>query len=129
MSAFSTPKARFDNMPVVIDLLDEVFATRTVAEWGRLFDEAGLIWGPAQAIHELVDDPQARAAGVFQPIPASGERPSFETVAIPMNIRGADVGPRSQAPTVGQHTRSVLVEAGLDDGEIDALTADGILAG
>ena len=126
---FSTPKARFDNMPMVIDLLDEVFATRTAAEWGRLFDEAGLIWGPAQAIHELVDDPQARAAGVFQPIPASGERPSFETVAIPMNIRGADVGPRSQAPTVGEHTRAVLVEAGLDDGEIDALTADGVLAG
>lgn len=126
---FSTPKARFDNMPVVIDLLDEVFATRTATEWGRLFDDAGLIWGPAQAIHELVDDPQARAAGVFLPIPESEERPSFETVAIPVNIRGADVGPRGPAPSVGQHTRAVLVEAGLDEGEIDALTADGVLAG
>ena len=126
---FSTPKARFDNMPVVIDLLDEVFATRTAAEWGRLFDDAGLIWGPAQAIHELVDDPQARAAGVFLPIPASGERPSFETVAVPVNISGTDVAPRGPAPAVGEHTRSVLVEAGLDEGEIDALTAEGVLAG
>jgi crotonobetainyl-CoA:carnitine CoA-transferase CaiB-like acyl-CoA transferase len=129
---FSTAKGRFDHMPVLIDGLDEAFAMRTLAEWGELFDAAGLIWGPAQAIHELVDDPQARAAGVFTEVPASADgagTPAFETVAVPVKIAGADVRPRGPAPSVGEHTRSVLAAEGLDAEEIDALVADGIVAG
>lgn len=124
---FATVKGRFDHMPLLIDAIDEAFATRTLAEWGRAFDEAGLIWGPAQAVHELVDDPQARAVGLFPDIPPEAGRPSFETVAVPLNVDGADIAPRGPAPTVGEHTRQVLVEAGLPAEEIDRLAADGIV--
>jgi crotonobetainyl-CoA:carnitine CoA-transferase CaiB-like acyl-CoA transferase len=124
---FATAKGRFDHMPVLIDGLDEVFVTRTLAEWGPLFDAAGLIWGPAQAIHELVDDPQARAAGVFTDVPASDGRPGFETVSVPFNIAGADVGPRGPAPGIGQHTRAVLAAEGFDDAAIEALVAEGVV--
>ena len=78
---FGTVKDRFDNMPALTDLLDEVFATRTMAEWGRIFDEAGLIWGPASSIDELAADPQAAAVGIFPTI----EHPDgdFRTVGAP----------------------------------------------
>ena len=39
---YGTVKDRFDHMPVLIDLLDEAFATRTLAEWSAAFDAAGL---------------------------------------------------------------------------------------
>ena len=42
---FRTVKDRFDNMPALIDILDEVMATKTLAEWGRIFDDAGLDLG------------------------------------------------------------------------------------
>jgi crotonobetainyl-CoA:carnitine CoA-transferase CaiB-like acyl-CoA transferase len=124
---FSTIKGRYDHMPYLMDAIDEVFATRTLAEWGRIYDEAGLIWGPAQAIHELVDDPQAQAERLFPEVPAAAGRPDFPTVAVPFKIDGAEVGPRGPAPGLGEHTRGVLGEAGLSAEEIDGLVADGVV--
>ena len=57
-------------MPALIDLLDEVFASRPLAEWGRIFDAAGLIWGPASTIAELASDPQAAAIELFPTVRA-----------------------------------------------------------
>ena len=103
---FATVKDRFDNMPELIDVLDEVFATRSLAEWGALFDEAGLIWGPASTIAELARDPQAAAVGLF-PTVAHPEG-DFRTVATPIRIAGADIRPRGPAPALGADTAAVL---------------------
>lgn len=120
-------QSRFDNMVLVTELMDEVIATRTLVEWGRLFDEAGLTWGPAATISEVASDPHAAAVGTFPEVehPTFG---SFRTVALPMRLRGQDLRPRGPAPDVGQHTREVLGELGLSDRELDALIADGAVA-
>ncbi len=122
---FGTVRERFDNMPALIDLLDEVFASRPLAEWGRIFDEAGLIWGPASTIAELASDPQAAAIELFPTV----EHPTgpFRTVAAPIRIAGADIRPRGPAPAVGAHSSEVLAEIGLDEGEVAALAAAGVL--
>src|SRR3954469_2989743 len=112
---FDTMKNRFDNMPELIDLMDAEFATRPRADWGRVFDAAGLIWGPASTLTELAADPQAEAAGLFPSVdhPAG----SFRTIAIPVHIDGAAIGPRGLAPDIGEHTAEVLEAAGLTPGE------------
>lgn len=122
---FDTPKNRFDNMPALIDLMDAEFATRARDEWGRIFDDAGLIWGPASTLTELAADPQAAAAGLFPAV----DHPlgSFRTVAVPVHIDGAIVGPRGLAPEIGQHTAEVLEAAGLTPGEVSALAAAGVV--
>ena len=122
---FGTVRERFDNMPALIDLLDEVFASRPLAEWGRIFDEAGLIWGPASTIAELAADPQAAAIELFPTV----EHPTgpFRTVAAPIRIAGADIRPRGPAPALGAHSTEVLAEIGLDEGEVAALAAAGVL--
>jgi crotonobetainyl-CoA:carnitine CoA-transferase CaiB-like acyl-CoA transferase len=122
---FETAKSRFDNMPDLIDSIDEVFATKPLAEWGRIFDEAKLIWGPASTLAELAGDPQAAAIGLFpEVVHPSG---NFRTVAVPLNIEGADIGPRGLAPDIGQHTAAVLQAAGLTAGEVLALAAAGVV--
>jgi crotonobetainyl-CoA:carnitine CoA-transferase CaiB-like acyl-CoA transferase len=124
---FAGVRERYDNMPALIDFLDEVFASRSLAEWGATFDAAGLIWGPASTIAELANDPQAAATGMFPTI----NHPSgpFRTVAAPIHITGADIRPRGPAPTVGAHSTEILGELGLDAGEIAALEAAGIVGG
>ena len=122
---FDTMKNRFDNMPALIDLMDAEFAARPRDEWGRMFDEAGLIWGPASTLSELAADPQAEAAGLFPTIDHPAGR--FRTVAVPVHIDGADVGPRGPAPDIGQHTEDVLEAAGLTPGEVAALAAAGVI--
>lgn len=120
---FQTPRDRFDNMPELIDLIDETLATRTIAEWGSIFDAAGLIWGPASTMTELAEDPQAAAIGLFPRIDHAGG--SFRTVASPIKIRGADIAPRGLAPGIGEHTAEVLEAAGYSADEIAALVASG----
>jgi crotonobetainyl-CoA:carnitine CoA-transferase CaiB-like acyl-CoA transferase len=123
---FETVKCRADHMTELTELMDELFATRTLAQWGRLFDGAGFIWGPASTVAELADDPQAGALGLFPEVehPVTGR---LRTVAIPIRIRGADVGPRGPAPDVGQHTNEVLTEIGFTAEEVAALAGAGVV--
>jgi crotonobetainyl-CoA:carnitine CoA-transferase CaiB-like acyl-CoA transferase len=123
---FETAASRLEHMPEITDLMDELFASRPLAEWGRLFDEARLTWGPAATVAELAADPHAAAVGMFPqvPHPTAG---TFRTVAAPMRLRAVDTAPRGPAPAVGEHTREVLIEAGLSAAEIDRLAADGVI--
>jgi crotonobetainyl-CoA:carnitine CoA-transferase CaiB-like acyl-CoA transferase len=100
--------------------------TRTLAEWGQAFDEAGLTWGPAATVSEVAADPHLHAVGAFPTVehPVVG---TFRTVAVPMKLRGATSARAGPAPELGQHTREVLRELGLSEAEVDAAVADGVV--
>lgn len=125
---FADLRGRFQNMREIVDGIDAALAAKSRDEWGRIFDEVGLIWGPVLSLDEVSVDPQAEAIGLFPEI----EHPAFgpyRTVSAPMRFAGADVGPRGPSPAIGQHSTEVLREAGLDDAGIEALRAAGTIGG
>ncbi|MEM9566661.1 MAG: CoA transferase, partial [Actinomycetota bacterium] len=124
---FDTPKKRYDRMAEIVERIDAITVTRSAKDWGEVFDAAGLIWGPIQTIPEIVDDPQARATGAFVEQHYPDGRGTFETVAIPIRIAGADIGPRGTAPEIGADTDAVLDDLGLSADEIAKLRADGTI--
>jgi crotonobetainyl-CoA:carnitine CoA-transferase CaiB-like acyl-CoA transferase len=115
-----TVKGRFDNMREVVAEIDDALSVKSRDEWGAIFDEHGLVWGPVLGLHEVVHDPQAEHLGMFPTIhdPVAGPYP---TVAVPLRIRDAPIGPQGRSPDVGEHTRSVLDQAGYSAGEVAAL--------
>jgi len=123
---FATWGARKANMPELTRLLDELFATRPLREWCALFDERGFIWGPGSTIAEFAEDPQAAADGLFPEIPDPSGR-SFRTVAAPVRLAGAEIGPRGRAPDIGEHTGPVLSELGVPADQLAALAAEGVI--
>ena len=122
---YLTAKQRMSNIAEMTDLLDDIIVTRTMSEWGQLFDAAGLIWAPAASLTELALDPQAEVIGMYPVI----DHPNgpFRTVAAPMFFRNADVRPRGRAPSVGEHTEAILLGTGLGAHDVAALVAAGVV--
>ena len=125
---FATKKGRFDHMAEIVQRIDEALAARPRDEWGKLFDEHGMIWGPALGLHEVVSDAQADALGLF-PTLEHPERGAYRTVSAPMRFHTAEVGPRHPAPELGADTLAVLAGAGFSDDELTDLAGKGVIKG
>ena len=123
---FADLGGRAANAAELIGMLDEIFATRTREEWGRIFDEQEeLWWAPVQTMEEVLADPQVQAAGSFVEVP---DGPSTTLLpATPVDFAGTPWEPRCMAPEQGQHSHEVLHELGKSDEEIAALRERGVL--
>ena len=121
---FATDAARKKNAPALVGVLDEVFATRTLAEWRTILDGVGVTFGIVGKVNEVLDDAQMVHAGALVPF-ADGQG---LTVAAPFHLEGSDkVAPR-RAPAIGQHNDAVLAEAGYSADDIGRLRSLGVLA-
>ena len=121
---FATAAARERHARDLIPILDKIFAGRDQAEWRRILDRAGLVFGIVADMDEVVEDEQVLASGALVPF-ADG---SALTVDSPFWIAGQEkVAPRP-APAVGQHGAAILCRAGWSEAEIDSLRAAGVIA-
>ncbi len=125
--SLDTPRKRYQRMPELVAAIDATLSARTRDEWGEIFDRQGVIWGPVLGLHEVPDDPQAQAIGLFPALrhPQHGD---YVTVNAPMRFATADVHPRGPAPAIGEHTRELLIEAGYADDAIEGLFKNGVVA-
>ena len=108
--------------------LEAIFAARSRDEWAAFAAEHDVCLAPVLEGDEPRADPHLAARGAFVEVPAPGEGRPIPGIATPVRLRGEEA-PRRPAPRLGEHGEAVLREAGLDDGEIAALRAAGVLAG
>jgi crotonobetainyl-CoA:carnitine CoA-transferase CaiB-like acyl-CoA transferase len=124
---FAKARNRREHGAALVDLLDEAFAARPLAEIAAALDAEAMIWSPVLTPAEAIADRQAIAAGcvVQTPLHDGGVMPA---PAGPVRFPGADDGPKGPAPRPGEHTRAVLAELGYSAADIDALYASGAAA-
>jgi crotonobetainyl-CoA:carnitine CoA-transferase CaiB-like acyl-CoA transferase len=124
---FAEPQPRSANAGELIAQLDAIFATKTRAEWGELFDaEQDLWWAPVQTAEEVVADEQVHAGGGFVDVPDGGT--TTKLPATPVDFGGTPWAPRAMAPEAGAHTDEILSELGRDASQIAALREKGVVA-
>jgi crotonobetainyl-CoA:carnitine CoA-transferase CaiB-like acyl-CoA transferase len=122
---FANIRVRRENCAACVAILDEIFAAQPMRHWAEAFDREGMWWAPVQTVSEMIDDPQARAAGAFVRTPtADGEA---EMVASPADFSGTPWRPEAMAPEFGQHTEEILLELGYDWERIAALREEGAI--
>ncbi len=105
--------------------VESIFRTRDAAEWGEILDAHGLIWSHMLSTHEVTRDPQLRENGAFERIERE-DGVTYELIAAPFRISGAEVRARGPAPGAGAHTQEILQTFGLSPDEIADLAADGV---
>ena len=121
---FATVRGRRTHAAEVVAILDEVFAQRDRAQWASAFEEHGVWWAPVNSVEDLLEDPQAIAAGVFVDIPAADG--TLRSVASPVDF-GSVSAPKDGAPGIGEDTDAVLREIGVTDQEMAGLCEAGVI--
>jgi crotonobetainyl-CoA:carnitine CoA-transferase CaiB-like acyl-CoA transferase len=120
---FATHALREANAPVLIPILDGIFAARDQADWRRILDETGLIFGIVADMDEIHEDAQILASEALVPFTDG----SSLTVNSPLWIAGQEKLPPRPAPSVGQHSEEVLREMGYAATEIRAMREAGVI--
>lgn len=116
---------RVANRTEVVPLLEEVFRTKTKAEWTAILDQYDIPSAPVNNFSDVFSDEHVRSRGMVQTYEHPTEGPiSFS----PSPMKFSDWSfPNESAPMLGQHTREVLAQRlGYDDDRLDALVAAGI---
>jgi crotonobetainyl-CoA:carnitine CoA-transferase CaiB-like acyl-CoA transferase len=116
---FVSLHARARNIDFVYGVLTEALPERTTAEWMTILDEADVPNGPVNTVQDLLDDEYLAETGFFIPVehPTEG---AMNMMAIPTEYDDTPASIRRLPPVLGEHTASVLREAGLTDAEIEA---------
>jgi len=117
---FDGMAARRKNCAALVEILDAIFRTRPIAEWGPIFDRAGVWWAPVLTTEEVIADPQVEAAGAFVDVPL-GDGTSARMLATPVDFSDTRWAPRATSPELGQHSEEILLELGYDWERIGAL--------
>ncbi|GAA4615112.1 CaiB/BaiF CoA transferase family protein [Saccharopolyspora hordei] len=125
---FATFADRDRNRSEILPLLEDVFRTRTVADWLAPLYEASIPCAPINDVAAAMADPHTVARDLI----ASTEHPAFGTVrtlrsAVRVGPPGADRVSTRRAPAMGEDTDRVLRDLGYDDNKIAALHATGVL--
>ena len=117
---FADPRARFKHNRALVDILDETFATRTLAEWTAHLSGQKLIWAPARTIGEAVADPNAAKNGCFSTV-EHPEHGQYRSVAPPFRLSRVAMPADRPAPALHADTADILREVGVDDESVTLL--------
>ena len=121
---FADLGARTKNIDVLYAELAASIVHRTTDDWLATCDRLDIPAAPLRRLADLQSDPHLVATGFFQ----QQEDPRMGTLVMPrapLKFDGSFAPTGRLPPRLGQHTREVLAEAGLDDHRIDGLLRDG----
>src|ERR1700683_4086882 len=121
---FVTKPDRHARSLELIKIFDETFATRDLAEWRKILDGNGLVFGVIGILDDIPNDRQMIENDVLLPF----EGDSMLTVNSPIWVDGSQKIKPRRPPGVGEHSDEVLRAAGYDEAAIRQLQASGAVA-
>jgi crotonobetainyl-CoA:carnitine CoA-transferase CaiB-like acyl-CoA transferase len=123
---FSSTAGLVANATARLELMAEVLATRTTAEWLEALDREDVPCGPVLTRDHIHEHAQVRENAIL----VEDEHPVAGRMRQPRPAERLDATPSAisrPAPTLGQHSEEVLRESGFSAAEIAALRGAGAL--
>jgi len=122
---WTTPDGRRANKDPLLALMHEVFAARGTEDWLQRLGQADILANRVNGYAEFLADPHVAATGTVAWIdhPEIGRVPMAGIPAAALPGQGAP----AICPAIGEHSRAVLGELGLDAAAIEALIRAGVV--
>jgi crotonobetainyl-CoA:carnitine CoA-transferase CaiB-like acyl-CoA transferase len=123
---FSTTAQRVARRAQTEAIVQAALSQRGRTHWFTELDNAGIPCSPVHTLGEFVTHPHTLASGMV----ASYEDPHFGTlngIAQPLRLDGERGSQRHPPPQHGEHTVTIMREAGLDEDAIARLLADAVV--
>ncbi|CEJ94332.1 hypothetical protein VHEMI09870 [[Torrubiella] hemipterigena] len=125
---YATNPDRVLHRDSLMNELQTIFRTKTTEEWCAVFEGSGMPYGPINTIEKAFEHPQVGARTAVTTIEDSRVVTGYLKVLNPaVAFSGDDVGIRTAAPSLGQHTDQVLKEIGFSTLEIDNFRIDRVI--
>jgi crotonobetainyl-CoA:carnitine CoA-transferase CaiB-like acyl-CoA transferase len=121
----ATVAERRASMPGLRARVRKIIATRSVAEWLRDFQAAGVPVAPVNLPEEVADDPQMSSMFVELEHEIAGTQRQVGPI---VEMSRSPTATDRAAPTLGQHTTEVLSDFGFSQQEISSLQASATVA-
>lgn len=118
---FATKPDRHARSIELIKIFDETFATRDLAEWRKILDGNGLVFGIVGILDDIPNDKQMLDNEVLVPF----ENDTMLTISSPIWIDGTKKVQPRKPPGVGEHSDEILRGAGYDEAAIKQLRSKG----
>ena len=126
-SRFATFKARETNAAELIRLIEEIFRTRTYAEWVEILGKHKLVWSPVCTPLEVTHDPQAIANEFFVEMDLPGQQ-KIKVLNNPIKLSKTPAGIQCRAPELGEHTSGLLAKLGYGPEEVLRMKEAGVIS-
>jgi crotonobetainyl-CoA:carnitine CoA-transferase CaiB-like acyl-CoA transferase len=124
---FATNPLRVDHMAETVAAVSQILLADTRESWVRRLGDAGVPCSPVHDLEDLYRGEQTAAREILLQY-EHPELGSLGGVALPIQFESEKRGLRSPPPFLGQHTEEVLHELGYTAGEIEAMSASGVVA-
>ena len=110
--------------------LCEIFAARTREQWHAFAAEHDCCLEPVMHLDEALDSELVAAREMVVELDQPGAEKPVRLLGLPIKLTRTPGDPaRAPAPSLGEHTREVLSEAGYSSAEVDSMLDDGAVAG
>ncbi len=106
-------------------VLEPTLASHPTDDWVARFQAADVPCGPVNTVEQILADPAVAEGGLLREL--DRDAGPVRVVGSPLRFMNGPL-PATPPPRLGQDSRAILREAGLDDAAIDRLVVAGVVA-
>jgi formyl-CoA transferase len=121
---FATKPDRHARSLELIKIFDGIFAGKPLAEWRKILDGNGLVFGVVGILDDIPNDQQMIDNEVLVPF----ENDTMLTISSPIWVDGSKKVQPRKPPGLGEHSDEILRNAGYDEAAIEKLRSSGAVA-